>query len=68
MTMRIVVVCCLLVLGSSAARAQEPFSVRVWTVFYADNTEFTGPYRDGDTTFGTSSRVAATPLCCNRTG
>lgn len=66
MTMRIVVVCCLLVLGSSAARAQEPFSVRVWTVFYADNTEFTGPYRDGDTIFGTSSRIALTvPIADN---
>ena len=44
---------------SSAVSAQEQLAIRSDFLFYGDNTEFRNPFREGETIFGASARVAA---------
>ena len=52
----------LLALGAAlsppSAFAQEQIVIRADFLFYGDNTEFHGPFRDGETIFGAAGRVA----------
>ncbi len=52
----------LLALGAAfsppSAFAQEQIVIRADLLFYGDNTEFHGPFRDGETIFGAAGRVA----------
>ena len=43
---------------SSSASAQEQLAVRSDFLFYGDNTEFSNPFRDGETIFGAVARAA----------
>jgi hypothetical protein len=43
----------------AAAHAQESLRVGAEVFFYGDNTEFSNPFREGETLFGTTVRVAA---------
>ena len=45
-------------LSSPDAFAQEKIVIRADFLFYGDNTEFHGPFRDGETIFGAAGRVA----------
>jgi hypothetical protein len=45
------------VLGSSNLAAQERIAVESDLLFYADNTEFSNPFREGETIFGAAARV-----------
>lgn len=42
----------------SSALAQEQLAVRSDFLFYGDNTEFSNPFRDGETIFGAAARAA----------
>ena len=42
----------------SSALAQEQLGVRSDFLFYGDNTEFSNPFRDGETIFGVAARAA----------
>lgn len=42
----------------SNARAQEQLAVRSDFLFYGDNTEFSNPFREGETIFGAAARAA----------
>ena len=44
---------------SSTASAQEQLSIKSDFLFYGDNTEFSNPFREGETIFGAAVRVAA---------
>ena len=44
--------------ASPSAFAQEQIVIRADLLFYGDNTEFHGPFRDGETIFGAAGRVA----------
>ena len=44
---------------SSDASAQEQLSIKSDFLFYGDNTEFSNPFREGETIFGAAVRVAA---------
>jgi hypothetical protein len=46
--------------GSAVASAQGQVSVATDVVFYGDDTEFHGPFREGETLFGAAGRVVAT--------
>ena len=46
-----------LALAPAGARAQERMSVGIDLTFYADNTEFFNPWREGETLFGTEGRL-----------
>ena len=46
-------------LMSSSASAQEQLSIKSDFLFYGDNTEFSNPFREGETIFGAAVRVAA---------
>ena len=41
------------------ALAQERVAIRTEALFYGDNTEFSHPFRDGNTLLGTAATVAA---------
>src|SRR5512145_928342 len=43
---------------SSTASAQEQLSIKSDFLFYGDNTEFSNPFREGETIFGAAVRVA----------
>jgi hypothetical protein len=40
------------------AHAQEPVRIGAEVLLYGDNTEFSNPFREGETLFGTAARVA----------
>lgn len=44
----------------SIAQAQEPVTVGADVFFYGDNTEFSNPFREGETLFGNAARVVVT--------
>jgi hypothetical protein len=46
-------------LGGDGAAAQESVTLRADLIFYGDNTEFSNPFREGETIFGTALRAAA---------
>jgi hypothetical protein len=45
--------------GRVPAAAQARVTVTADLIFYGDNTEFRNPFREGETIFGTTARVAA---------
>ncbi|HEY7448209.1 MAG TPA: hypothetical protein VH702_08670 [Vicinamibacterales bacterium] len=47
----------LTVLGSSNLAAQERIALESDLLFYADNTEFSNPFREGETIFGAAARI-----------
>jgi len=53
---------CAIVIGllPSLATAQDHVTARADFLFYGDNTEFTNPFRAGDTTFGVAGSAALT--------
>jgi hypothetical protein len=57
----VAVACALLLLGllasATPATAQTPAAVRLDSLFFADNTEFRGPFRTGETVLGSLQRV-----------
>ena len=55
---RVLVLLCAAALPSSAA-AQEQLAIRSDFLFYGDNTEFSNPFREGETLFGAAVRVTA---------
>lgn len=62
-TLRIVRYSLTLVVGAQvcqvhAALAQEPLRIGAEVVLYGDNTEFSNPFREGETLFGTATRLA----------
>jgi hypothetical protein len=48
---------CTMVLWAPAAGAQGTYAISSDLLFYGDNTEFTNPFRSGETLFGVSGRV-----------
>jgi hypothetical protein len=50
----LLVVC---VLFSTTAEAQDQIAIQSDLLFYADNTEFRNPFREGETIFGAAARV-----------
>ncbi|RPI48724.1 MAG: hypothetical protein EHM55_25110 [Acidobacteria bacterium] len=44
---------------SSTVAAQEQLAIRTDFLFYGDNTEFSNPFREGETIFGATVRVGA---------
>src|SRR5262249_24618420 len=52
--------CLAFLLGAGAsAAAQDRVGIVAAVVFYGDDTEFHGPFREGDTLFGAAGRLAA---------
>jgi hypothetical protein len=51
-------VCLLLLIVSRPALAQESVRLRSDILLYGDNTEFSNPFREGETIFGAAVRVA----------
>jgi hypothetical protein len=48
---------CALLLGATGAAAQEPVSIGAEFLFYGDNTEFSNPFREGETLLGNSGQL-----------
>src|SRR5690606_21975444 len=53
-----IVAAAICIVGPAGANAQERITVAADVVLYGDNTEFRNPYREGETLFGTTVRVA----------
>jgi len=53
-------------LSGSTVWAQESVSVRADLLFYGDDTEFHGPFRDGETLFGAAGRLYASAVLNER--